>query len=135
LIGPLTLFFPPNSIGIQHTWRYVNQGFQCLAGAEIAGNNCGNAFQLLSIQTVTNFLLTVFVILVLRSTSATVFFIVSTVRLPLINLAFTQTWIMGSQAQKSLGAFNYIGLVVIVGGLLMFYFGPATWDKMQREKK
>lgn len=39
------------------------------------------------------------------------------------------TFIMGADASAP-GSWNYVGLVVIVTGLLMFRFGPWVWHQL-----
>lgn len=45
-------------------------------------------------------------------------------------MAFTFSWVMGKDAQKA-GIYNYIGLVVILIGLLLYRFGPDLQNKIK----
>jgi hypothetical protein len=77
---------------------------------------------------VINFIFNVMILVVIRVSSTTLMYIAGTVRLPLANIAFTFTWVMGKKYAQKLSMFDIVGLVVVVLGLVLYKFGRILWS-------
>jgi len=80
-----------------------------------------------------NLMYNISTMLVIKHGSATLAFLVATLRMPLSSLAFASTLIMGSEAvQPSFG--DFLSLVVIVCGLVAYRYGAQLLKQQRRSK-
>jgi hypothetical protein len=73
----------------------------------------------------------VFIILVIKHGSAALFYIVMTVRLPIVNLFFS--WSVISDPPEALNKFTIFGLVIILAGLVAYRIGGAASTENEHE--
>lgn len=81
-----------------------------------------------------NLLFNIFSILVIKHGSATLSFLVATLRMPLSSLAFSSTLLMGKDAVQPTFS-DFVTLIVIIGGLICYRVGAHLLKRrLEREK-
>merc|ERR1719277_401506 len=96
-------------------------------------DHCRHAWLPVTCYLAFNMLYNIYTMMVIKHGSAALSFLVATLRMPLASLAFSSTWIMGSEAvQPTLG--DYLSLVIIIFGLLLYRYGGRLLKRqMKRE--
>lgn len=112
-------------------------------------DHCNEAGWLLTLYLIVNFVFNMVMLMVLRTSSATVVALASACRLPLssacppplcsffnsltLDIAFTWVWLMGSLAQV-LSMWDWLGLAVILLGLFLYsVLPPLLWKQLQKK--
>lgn len=85
-------------------------------------DHCREAWVPVFVYLAFNLFFNIFTMLVIKHGSATLSFLVSTLRMPLSSLAFSSTLIMGSEAVQP-GMSDFVSLVVILCGLVSYRCG------------
>jgi len=108
---------------------------KCFAGINSTpGDHCPRAWIDVCVYILFNLLYNLCTLLVLKYGSATLVFVASSIRLPLVNIAFTWTWLMGPEYVQKLNNYDIIGLAVIIVGLICYRFGYIPCLAKKRKK-
>jgi len=85
-------------------------------------DNCAEAWPPVLMYFLFNVFFNIFTMLVIKHGSATLSFLVSTLRMPLASIAFASTWLMGKDAVQPTAS-DLISLIVIISGLSTYRAG------------
>eukprot|EP01096_Ripella_sp_DP13-Kostka_P013751 TRINITY_DN601_c0_g1_i1.p1 TRINITY_DN601_c0_g1~~TRINITY_DN601_c0_g1_i1.p1 ORF type:complete len:525 (-),score=217.52 TRINITY_DN601_c0_g1_i1:76-1527(-) len=97
-------------------------GARCFMGFNsLPTDDCEGAGVAVMSYLVANIFYNVVILAMIKYGSAALLYVASALILPLADLCFTQSWIMGPYAQ-SLSIFDVIGLIVIILGLVIYRF-------------
>jgi small basic protein len=94
---------------------------------------CQDAWMSVACYMFFNLCYNILVMLVIKHGSATLSFLVSTLRMPLSSIAFSSTWIMGKDAVQPTFS-DLLGLMVIISGLASYRMGGRMLKrKLEKE--
>jgi len=117
----------------------MDNGPSCPPDSAHAGDNCsddcGSSILFVNIYFMFNLGYNILIILILKYGSANILWLAMTVMVPLGNCAFALDFVPG---HKPLTVYNFIGLFLILGGLLVYRFGAAAlaaWMKSREEQE
>jgi len=91
-------------------------------GTDSCNDDCSSSILFVNVYFVFNLGYNILIILILKYGSANILWLAMTVMVPLGNCAFALDFVPG---HKPLTVYNFIGLALILGGLLVYRFGPA----------
>eukprot|EP00658_Telonema_sp_P-2_P081179 TRINITY_DN8253_c0_g2_i5.p1 TRINITY_DN8253_c0_g2~~TRINITY_DN8253_c0_g2_i5.p1 ORF type:complete len:430 (-),score=77.71 TRINITY_DN8253_c0_g2_i5:25-1314(-) len=91
-------------------------------------DSCGDSILFVNFYFIFNLGYNILIILILKYGSANILWLAMTVMVPLGNCAFALEFVPG---HKPLDAYNFIGLALILGGLLVYRFGNALLKAWQ----
>merc|ERR1712166_265247 len=117
----------------------MDNGPSCPPDSAHAGDDCsddcGSSILFVNIYFMFNLGYNILIILILKYGSANILWLAMTVMVPLGNCAFALDFVPG---HKPLTVYNFIGLFLILGGLLVYRFGAAAlaaWMKSREEQE
>lgn len=131
-------------IPVSHVWDNLWNGMKCFAGVNTYTNkhtlpndnfvvdNCSAGPLYTSLYVLCNLAYNVLIILLLKYGSANILFLALTAVVPVASIAFA---IPGMPQQQTLTWGDWVGLVLIMSGLVCYRFFPAlhkAWKKRQR---
>eukprot|EP00914_Ancora_sagittata_P011008 GHVO01021509.1.p1 GENE.GHVO01021509.1~~GHVO01021509.1.p1 ORF type:complete len:486 (-),score=78.14 GHVO01021509.1:389-1657(-) len=105
----------------------------CGGPGQVKCDTCGDAWVSVTMYLAFNVLYNVFTLLVVKHGSATLSFLVATLRLPLSSFAFYSHKLMGAAAQTPRLS-DFCGLAVLLGGLVCYRIGSAKRRKSKQEE-
>jgi len=97
-------------------------------------DHCANAWAAVIGYMLFNLSYNICTMMVIKHGSAALSFLVATMRMPLSSLAFSSTWIMGSEAADPTLS-DYLSLVVIIFGLGCYRLGANLLNKNRRREQ
>lgn len=110
-------------IPIEDMPRNLADGWQCFLGQHLAGYACETASPssagLVVMFVFANFLYNVVLLMMVKHGSALSLVIACAMALPLTNIVFTQSWVMGEDVE-TFSIYNMVGLVLVVVGFLAY---------------
>ena len=129
-------FFGPNAVPWDKLPSAIWNGLLCLGGVNSVTTGCGpspmaipcddcsGAWLPLTIYLIFNCSFNVFIMLLIKYGSATVLYIIMTLRLPIVNFAFSMSFI--EDPPEPFDIYTIIGLIVIIAGLVAYRYGSAA---------
>jgi len=120
---PLAEMWGQNVIGARCLFFFENHVVTDCGGLDQkACDTCEYAYAPVLTYFCVNCLYNIYTMLVIKHGSATLSFLVATLRMPLSSIAFSSVWLMGADAvQPSLS--DFISLIVIISGLVAYRIG------------
>lgn len=95
-------------------------------------DECSSSVYFVNIYFLFNLGYNILIILILKYGSANILWLAMTVMVPLGNCAFALDFVPG---HKPLTVYNFIGLALILGGLLVYRFGGALLEAWERSRE
>jgi drug/metabolite transporter (DMT)-like permease len=116
-------FLGPQSVPPRELISALSDGCWCLLGYNTKpGDDCAGSWVPLTVYLIFNLAFNMFSVLLIKHGSATLMFIIMTLRLPMVQWAFSIAWI--SSPPDHFAWTSGIGLIVILAGLI-FYRWPS----------
>ena len=131
-------FLGPNSVPWSQLPSALGNGLKCLGGIDTIVTACGGAdpqppcdmcsgaFVPVVFYLIFNCGFNVFIMLVVKHGSAALFYVIMTLRLPLVNLAFS--WSLIQNPPEPFSNYTIGGLLIIIAGLVAYRVGSAQAD-------
>ena len=133
LFLPVTTFQSFGGLPFDSIPSNLWDGAKCFLGFNsLPTDNCEGASSAVIGYLIANIIYNVVILAMIKYGSAALLYVASALILPLADICFTQSWIMGPYAQP-LTIFDVIGLVVIILGLVIYRFlgGKETADDLE----
>eukprot|EP01125_Pyxidicula_operculata_P011939 TRINITY_DN3909_c0_g1_i1.p1 TRINITY_DN3909_c0_g1~~TRINITY_DN3909_c0_g1_i1.p1 ORF type:complete len:216 (+),score=30.45 TRINITY_DN3909_c0_g1_i1:469-1116(+) len=110
-----------NSIDPSDLPDYVENSFRCFVGSNsIANDACEETPFVFIVYLIVNLIFNVSLLSVFKYGSATLASIAGSVRVALSAFAFNFSFVAGVKKQKSLTWFDYVGVIIVIFGLIVY---------------